>query len=149
MAYYKSNSHNEYTKSCVHCKTSGYRWGKHSDKWRLFNRDGTLHECFKKTKEKGKFFTQDEVFGNSTRYTFDGESSFKKTVLSKGNWKYIHSSNYDTDFFMVEYKDIEIGRILFNAAKYKFYQHSNKQLSEMQVLALNAFCDKLNEILGL
>ncbi|TXG81261.1 MAG: hypothetical protein E6R13_06610 [Spirochaetes bacterium] len=146
MTYYKS--HNEYTKSCVHCKTSGYRWGKHVDKWRLYNRDGSIHECLKKiSKKEGKSFTQDEVYGNSNNYTFDSESSYKNSVLSKGNWKYIHSTNYDHDFFIVEYKDIEVGRILYHNKKYNFYKH--KDLGELELIALGVFCDKLNEILGL
>lgn len=139
MSYSKGKSYNEYTKACMHCKTSGYRWGKHKEGWRLFNKDGKLHECFKKDKPNS--------LTDSSNYTFGVAAQQKQTTLIKGDWKYIHSSNYDSDFFVVKYKNIEVGRILFNDVKYQFYNHPSQLLTELHLILLGKFCECLNEML--
>ena len=44
LGYFMGPSGGVLLKTCRCCNRSGLQWGRHDDKWRLFD-DGKLHEC--------------------------------------------------------------------------------------------------------
>ena len=90
--------------NCKFCDNPGLEWGKHQERWRLFERNGELHECLdhsKKKIENSSVPDSRDPIVEVTAFLFEGKLYFtRKAALEAMNSKpsqKVMEYDYDDD----------------------------------------------------
>ena len=118
----KSKKKKEKHISCRNCGKGELHWQQINGKWRLYSEKGELHSCYAAP---------------------DTKPVNTDNNLSIGAYKFLYKSDHVEDWYIVQYKGREIGRIL-HKDKWQWFSHNFVDIPDSVCQSMRKFADTLN-----